>query len=60
MEVKDLGFAGDANLARWPESVRRVAARYPKLPVVPGHGEVDPTAGAFQHTLDLLAGAQKK
>ena len=60
VEATDLGFTADADLARWPESVRRVAARYPKLPVVPGHGEVDPTAGAFQHTLDLLAAARKK
>jgi metallo-beta-lactamase class B len=62
MEAKDLGFTGDADLAHWPEAVRRVAARYQErhLPVVPGHGAVDTTSGAFQHTLDLLAAARKK
>src|SRR6185312_2380187 len=57
MEAKDLGFTGDATLASWPESVRRVSQRYPKATIVPGHGAVDPTSGAFQHTLELLAAA---
>ncbi len=62
MEAKDLGFTGDADLAHWPEAVRRVAGRYEKehAPIVPGHGGVDMTSGAFQHTLDLLAAARKK
>ena|SRR5450631_250030 len=60
MEAKELGFTGDANLASWPESVRRVSARYPKATIVPGHGAVDTTSGAYQHTLDLLATARKK
>jgi metallo-beta-lactamase class B len=62
MEATDLGFTGDADLAHWPDAVRRVANRYEKLraPIVPGHGSVDMTSGAFQHTLDLLAAARKK
>ena len=62
LEAKDLGFTGDADLARWPAAVQRVAARYQgqHLPVVPGHGAVDATSGVFQHTLDLLAAARKK
>ncbi|HEY4393761.1 MAG TPA: AgmX/PglI C-terminal domain-containing protein [Polyangia bacterium] len=61
-EAKDLGFTGDADLAHWPEAVRRVAARYEDegLPVIPGHGPVDTTSRALQHTLDLLAAAPKK
>jgi metallo-beta-lactamase class B len=53
--ASDLGFTGDANLAAWPAAVRRVAERYGKTTVVPGHGPVDPTGGAYQHTLKLLA-----
>jgi hypothetical protein len=62
MEAKDLGFTGDADLAHWPEAVRRVAARYQTrhYPIVPGHGAVDTTSGVFQHTIDLLAAARKK
>ena len=62
MEAKDLGFTGDANLAHWPEAVRKVTERYQDegLRVVPGHGAVDDTSGVFQHTLDLLAAARKK
>lgn len=33
------GYTGDADLAAWPESIRRVRARYPDAEVVfPGHG----------------------
>jgi metallo-beta-lactamase class B len=60
MEAKDLGFTGDADLAAWPEAVRRVSERYQGMVVVPGHGPVDMTSGAFQHTLDLLAAAARK
>src|SRR3569623_1746434 len=54
-DAPDLDFSGDADLASWPGAVQRVAARYPKLPVIPGHGPVDPTGASYQHTLDLLA-----
>jgi metallo-beta-lactamase class B len=62
MEAQDLGFTGDADLAHWPEAVRRVSQRYEQnhAPIVPGHGTVDMTSGIFQHTLDLLAAARKK
>jgi glyoxylase-like metal-dependent hydrolase (beta-lactamase superfamily II) len=55
----DLGFTGDANLAAWPAAVRRVADRYGKTTVVPGHGPVDATGAVYEHTLKLLA-AQKR
>ncbi len=33
------GYVGDADLAAWPRSIRRVQARYPEAEVVlPGHG----------------------
>jgi metallo-beta-lactamase class B len=60
MDAKDLGFTADANLASWPAAVRRVSTRYPKITIVPGHGPIDPTGAAFQHTLDLLATARGK
>jgi metallo-beta-lactamase class B len=56
-EAEDLESAGDANLAAWPKAVRRVAARYPNLPVLPGQGLIDPSGASYQHTLDLLAAA---
>jgi metallo-beta-lactamase class B len=57
-DAKDLGFTGDADLASWPEAVRRVAKRYAdEHTVVPGHGAVDTQEIAYQHTLDLLGAA---
>jgi metallo-beta-lactamase class B len=57
-DAKDLGFTGDADLAAWPEAVRRVAKRYAdEHTVVPGHGAVDTQEIAYQHTLDLLGAA---
>jgi len=39
LDAKDLGFSGDADLAAWPKSVRKVLERYPDARiVVPGHG----------------------
>jgi metallo-beta-lactamase class B len=36
-----VGNVADADVAEWPRSVARVAARYPKaIVVVPGHGAV--------------------
>jgi metallo-beta-lactamase class B len=57
LEAKDLGFTGDADLRAWPEAIRKVRARYGNLRVVPGHGPVDPTAKAYEHTLELLGAA---
>jgi metallo-beta-lactamase class B len=57
MEAKEIGFTGDADLAAWPAAVRRVSARYGKLTLVPGHGAIDSTGRAYQHTLDLLSSA---
>ena len=48
------GNTADADLAQWPESVRRLA-QFPADVVVPGHGDrLDP--GLIQHTLDVLGG----
>ena len=55
VDAPDLGFIGDADVASWPASVRRVAARYPKVTVIPGHGQIDLEGASYQHTLDLLA-----
>lgn len=47
------GNTADADLARWPESVRQLL-RFQADVVVPGHGDrLDP--GLIQHTLDVLA-----
>jgi|GEM_PF-1385228 len=54
-EAPDLGFTADADLAAWPQSVSRVAARYPNVPIIPGHGPIDRAGASYQHTLDLLA-----
>jgi metallo-beta-lactamase class B len=52
-EAAELGFTGDADLASWVEALRRVGARYAKMPtIVPGHGAVE--GATIQHTLDLL------
>lgn len=38
-DSSSLGFSGDANLARWPEALRRVKQRYADATlVIPGHG----------------------
>jgi len=50
-----LGFTGDADLAAWPEAVRRVAGRYHPILIVPGHGPIALGDAALRHTLDLLA-----
>jgi hypothetical protein len=57
MEAREIGFTGDADLVTWPAAVRRLSARYGKLTLVPGHGAIDSTGGAYQHTLDLLSAA---
>ncbi len=55
MAAADLGFTGDADLAAWPAAIRGVRARYSDPVIVPGHGPVDLSGQAYQHTLDLLA-----
>ena len=59
LEAKDLGFTGDANPQAWPDAIRKVRDRYGELLVVPGHGPVDHTGKAYQHTLDLLLARTK-
>ena len=55
LEARDSGFTGDADLKGWPDAIRKVQARYGAQRLVPGHGPVDPTGKALQHTLELLA-----
>jgi len=54
-DAPNLGFTADADLASWPQAVTRVAARYPNVPIIPGHGPIDRAGTSYQHTLDLLA-----
>jgi metallo-beta-lactamase class B len=58
MDAKDLGFTGDADLRSWPDAIRRVRGRYGETRVVPGHGPVDASGKAYQHTLELLGAAR--
>ncbi len=52
--AKDLGNIADADLARWPASIRRVIGRYGQAAiVVPGHGEPGGRE-LLAHTLKLL------
>jgi metallo-beta-lactamase class B len=57
MAATDLGFTGDADLASWPVAIGNVRARYGDAAIVPGHGPVDLSGEAYQHTIDLLATA---
>jgi metallo-beta-lactamase class B len=55
LESKNLGFTGDADLAEWPKSVRKVLEKYKDSKiVVPGHGECGDIR-LLHHTLQLLA-----
>ncbi len=48
------GYVGDADLAAWPESIRRVRARYPEAKIVlPGHG-VPGGLELLDHTIAVL------
>jgi glyoxylase-like metal-dependent hydrolase (beta-lactamase superfamily II) len=54
-DATSLGFSGDADLARWPEAIRRVKQRYPEAAlVVPGHGNPG-AATLLDRTRALLA-----
>lgn len=49
-----LGNLADADVASWPEAIRRAQARYPEAEVVvPGHGDVGGPE-LLRHTLRLL------
>ena len=55
LESKNLGFTGDADLAEWPKSVRKVLEKYKDSKiVVPGHGKYGDIR-LLHHTLQLLA-----
>jgi len=59
-EADDLGFTRDADLAAWPGAISNVRARYTDDVIVPGHGPLDRSGEAYQHTLDLLAAANRR
>ena len=51
---RSVGFTGDADMAAWPASVRKVLARYPDARVVvPGHGAWGDLS-LVRHTIALL------
>jgi metallo-beta-lactamase class B len=53
--TNNLGNAADADLAAWPNSIRRVIVRFPAAEiVVPGHGEPD-GKDLLTHTLELCS-----
>lgn len=53
-EAPDLGYTGEANLAQWPESIRKVQQRFPEARiVVPGH-QACGGPELLTHTLRLL------
>lgn len=53
-DAQTLGFTGDADLARWPDSIERTQQAYPDAVwVVPGHGAVG-DAALLEHTRALL------
>ena len=53
--MDQLGNTADADLASWPEAIKKLQA-FPVDVIVPGHGErLGPDL--LQHTLDLLAAA---
>lgn len=55
-----IGNLGDAVVEEWPQSIRRLIARFPAaVTVVPGHGKVGRT-GALQRTLELLKDLTKR
>lgn len=54
LESPNLGFTGDANMAEWPLSVKKVQEKYPDAKwVIPHHGSWGGVA-LLQHTLDLF------
>src|SRR5262249_36920909 len=57
-EATELGFTGDADFTSWPKALHRVAARYPNMQIVTGHGPLEPPP-TIAHTLDLLAARRK-
>ncbi len=52
--AQDLGYRGDADLARWPLAVRRIIEHYrDAVVVVPGHGKPRGVE-LLSHTMELL------
>jgi metallo-beta-lactamase class B len=55
LEAKTIGFTGDGNVAQWPASLHKVAARF-KHPayIIPGHQHWQGNTEMITHTLELL------
>jgi len=48
------GYLGDANTSTWPETVRKIKSKYPKVEIViPGHGKWGGTQ-LFDYTIELF------
>lgn len=53
-EATDLGYIGEADLAKWPNTIRNIQKKYGKIRfVIPGHGDWR-SEKALRHTLKLL------
>lgn len=60
-DATSLGFTGHADVARWPEAIRRVKQRYPDVAlVVPGHGDPGGTTLLDRTRVLLAQGAPRK
>lgn len=60
LEATGMGYIDDANLAEWPNSIRRLRIRFPGANTfIPGH-QAWGGPELLTHTLDLLAKAQQK
>lgn len=55
-----LGFVGDANLIKWPQTIRTLLTTYPNIQtVIPGHGQLG-NVDILMHTLALAEQANKQ
>lgn len=53
-DSEDLGFTGDADLKQWPETLKKLMARYPNPDyIIPGHGDWT-SRRSIIHSLELL------
>lgn len=59
-DSEDLGYVGEANVKQWPQSIKNLQKKYPKVKLlIPGHGNGN-TPKALNHTLELLKAAEVK
>ncbi len=54
LKSKNLGFTGDANMEKWPKSVKKLQEKYKSIKIViPHHGMWGDTS-LITHTLSLF------